>query len=73
MNGWPKDPLYHWKPTGKLSELTYGMSLEEEALLAKHFTFGTPASTLAEILTECGYPISETTIKAQRRKNKIGT
>ena len=61
------------KIDGKLADLLDDMTPEEEQAFMDHWIYGTPSSTLAKILTEEGYPISETTIKAQRRKNKIGT
>lgn len=64
--------LYYFNIDGKLEEIALRLDPEEQEALYNHFVYGTPASTLAKILTEEGYPISETTIKAQRRKNKIG-
>ena len=64
--------LYDTRYTGKLRDIYGCLGTEESLALDAHFSQGTPASTIADILTKHGYPISATTIKEQRRKNKIG-
>ena len=66
------ETLYSFSLTGKLADIYETLNDAEAGEFYDHFTCGTPASVLADILTKHGYPISATTIKEQRRKNKIG-
>ena len=64
--------MYDTKYTGKLRDIYGRLTIREGIALDAHFSQGTPASVIADMLTKHGFPISATTIKEQRRKNKIG-
>lgn len=63
---------YEFNITGKLRDIYSILPDDEAVILRRRFTDGSSANWLAGVLTKHGYPISATTIKEQRRRNRIG-